>query len=394
MVLFKVALKNLFGTGTRFWLNVLVISVSIIVILWAKGTYAGLTYKIVNSMLRTEAGGGHIISAGFDSLDTLTYENSIKSIPPTMQKLIQQKKASAVLFCNCTIYVKGRVIQGVFKGIDPEQEILTLPTEKLGSSLANGNIPLLLGVRMAKKLKCKKGDIITIKWRDSRGSFDALDFSVVELMNTENPRVDENSIWLSISHLQKMFALEGKLSYLLLKSEKDLKIAEKLQSGYWISRDKTKLTKWIMDLIRADEQNIRVIYALLLFLCSVGIFNAQVVAVFKRRQEIGTMMALGLRKKQIVWLFTLEGIITTSVASIMVFPLGFPLFYWSAVTGFSSSYAEGMGFPLPERILAVYNVETVIFTLLFISILMGLVAWFPARKISRMEPAQALSGRE
>ena len=47
-------------------------------------------------------------------------------------------------------------------------------------------------------------------------------------------------------------------------------------------------------------------FAILLSLAAMGIFNAQVLSIFRRGREIGTLMALGMRRSRVVGLFTRE----------------------------------------------------------------------------------------
>ncbi|MFC1745570.1 ABC transporter permease [Candidatus Riflebacteria bacterium] len=246
---------------------------------------------------------------------------------------------------------------------------------------------------MRKTLGAKFGDSVTIKWRDAKGVFDAADFHIVEIMDTFNPRVDENVIWISLTNLRKMFLLQDKISYVVLKNESVLKEIKNIDAN-WAIRDRKNLTAWISDIIKAKKKGQKFLFAILLFLCAVGIFNAQVLSVFKRKKEIGTLMALGLHKTKIVILFTLEGFISMTMATIAAMFLGTPIFYWTATSGFPVAHAEGSGLPIGDRLYAHYSPELILQSLFFIFLVMTLVSWFPTRSITRMEPAKALSGRK
>jgi ABC-type lipoprotein release transport system permease subunit len=47
----------------------------------------------------------------------------------------------------------------------------------------------------------------------------------------------------------------------------------------------------------------------------IAIFDTQVLSLFKRRKEIGTLSALGMTQQQIIGLFTVEGLLYMSMLS-------------------------------------------------------------------------------
>lgn len=398
MLLLRTAMKNLAGTGIRMWLNVAVISVSMIVILWAEALYEGLIMKMLDAVNATEVGGGHLAASEFDRDDRLSYRDSPREMTDGMKTLARAGKAVPVLFFDCTVYRGGRAMSATMKGLGPVHGILTIPTDRLSipapkpSNPLEGPVPAVLGTRMAQSLKISQGDRFVVKWRDSSGSFDAADFIAAEIMSTRNTRVDEGSIWLNIETLWKMTGLADRISYLQLADEADLALPD-AGGPKWRRLSPGDLTRWILALIETDKKNAKIVYALLLFLCSVGIFNAQIVSVFKRRREIGVLMALGLRRRQVVALFTLEGVLACLIAAAIMPILGAPVFYWSAVIGFSSGYADGMGMPLPERMLAHYDAALVVKTLAVVLGIMTLVSWLPVARISKMVPSKAITGR-
>lgn len=58
-------------------------------------------------------------------------------------------------------------------------------------------------------------------------------------------------------------------------------------------------------------------YAILMFLAMIAVFDTQVLALFKRRKEVGMMMAIGMNRDQIIRVFTLEGFISGVMSIIL-----------------------------------------------------------------------------
>jgi ABC-type lipoprotein release transport system permease subunit len=392
MLSIKLAIRNLLGTGLRFWLNCLVIALSVTVIIFARGLYAGLTQQLLDAVISTETGVGQCQAKSLDPLDPITFDKGKSLLTAELQQVISAEKAAVILFHPATLYTKGRALPVVLRGINQEQTTLTIPSHNLAET-TDTFPPVIIGRNMAKYLRAKQGDIVTIKWRDQNGVFDAIDFRIKEIFSTINPRVDNNIIWLSLPQLQKMCEQKNFASIVVFPHQNTYNKLSTTTSKDWKYKDQVQLVDWMMALIRSDESWMRLIFVLLLFLSGIGIFNAQILSVFKRQREIGVLMALGMRSEQVVRLFTLEGIITTLFGFLGTAIFGTPILLYIAHIGIPVDHAEGLGVPIPEFLTPHYTNSVILTTLLFVLVLMTFVSWWPTRRISRMEPARAIRGR-
>ena len=60
-----------------------------------------------------------------------------------------------------------------------------------------------------------------------------------------------------------------------------------------------------------------VLYIILLSLAMLAIFDTQVLSIFRRQKEIGTYIALGMTRGQVVGLFTIEGSLNSVLAGLL-----------------------------------------------------------------------------
>jgi ABC-type lipoprotein release transport system permease subunit len=414
-MIIKIAFKNLINTGIRLWINVVVTALSISIVLWTDAIYRGFTNHTVNAVTVSEAGAGHFISPGFDQDDPLTWLDKASKIPAEAVPLYRDKIIFPVRFRPATLYYKERKLMVNIKGIDHFQNALSVKVPPLSDFYQKtGTYPAALGKEMIKSMKCRKGDVFTITWKNSKGAFDAADFTVHTLMNTQNPRVESMSIWIDLEIFNKIMEENMTASFMVIRPgyyntaagilgndtirpEKISKPAKQARSPEveplqsWSLKSAFELTQWIRDLEEADRKNILFIYTLLVFLCCVGVFNSQITAVFKREKEIGTLMSLGLTNFKITLIFALEGIITALIAIAMVFPVGLPLFYWSVKKGINADYASGMGIPMPKSIKALYTVPDTINTFIIFFVILSIVSWLPVKKILKMKPAHLIN---
>jgi ABC-type lipoprotein release transport system permease subunit len=236
----------------------------------------------------------------------MSYEDAHSNLPDDIHALIDKKKAFPVLVSQVSIYPGGRIMPAILKGIPPDQNIVNMPTEAL-QGINDGTIPVLIGKGMAKDSKLKVGDSFTIRWMDADKTYDADEGTVVYIMDTENFKLDMGHIWVPLNIAQSMLEMKEEATYVTYAKG----LTDNINSKQWISRDVNYLVQDMEAIIEADKPGAQIMYMILLALAAMGIFNAQVLSIFRRGKEIGTLMALGMTRSKVVGLFTLEGGINT-----------------------------------------------------------------------------------
>mgnify|MGYP001322276898 FL=1 len=388
-MLFKIAFKNLLGARLRTFLNVFVTSISFFMIIFMTGMYDGMRQHAKQVTIDTEIAGGAYWHPMYDPMDPIIFEDSHSILPQEIDALVKRKKAVPILVSQAAIYPNGRIMPVIMKGIDPNQNILNMPTKILGESM-DVNIPVLIGKGMANIIKLDVGDAFTIRWLDSGGTYDADEGTIVKIMDTENFKLDMGHIWIPIEKAQRMLVMENEVTYVAY--EKGL---EKIHSpGDWIHRDVDYLIQDIEAAIEADKPGNQIMFAILLSLAAMGIFNAQVLSIFKRGKEIGTLMALGMTRSKVVRLFTIEGGINAVLASALTaFPFGI-IFWWTAKHGIPMpmDYTE-MGFMIAKQLIPIYSLGLIITTTILVFTIVIIVSYLPSRRIAKMKPTDALRGK-
>ena len=390
-MLFKIAMKNLLGAKLRTWLNVFVTAISFFMIIFISAMYDGMREHAMQVSIDTEIAGGAYWHPEYDPLDPMTFEDAHSVPPDAVRALVDQKKAIPVLVSQASIYPNGRIMPVIMKGINPEQNIVNMPTQMLANN-DEITIPVLIGQGMANDAKLKVGDSFTIRWLDADRTYDADEGIVVHIMDTENFKLDMGHIWVPLEKAQTMLAMEGEATYVTYAE--GLSIVK--NKGDWVPRDVKYLIRDMEALIKADEPNAAIMYIILLALAAMGIFNAQVLSIFRRGKEIGTLMALGMTRSRVVGLFTLEGGLNAFLAVIMTVILFGPVLWYFGVYGINLGidYSEGqMGLIIAKRLIPVYSIGLLITTTIIVSIIVLIVSYMPSRRIARMKPTDALRGK-
>ena len=388
-MLFKIAIKNLLGARLRTILNVFVTSFSFFIILLMSGMYDGMLQHAKNVTIDTEIAGGAYWNPNYDPLDPMSFEDAHSIIPNEIKSLVDQQKAFPVLVSQVSIYPGGRIMPAILKGIPPNQNIVKMPTQSL-NVINDGTIPVLIGKGMAQNTKLNVGDSFTIRWLDINSTYDADEGTVVYIMDTENFKLDMGHIWIPLDIAQSMLAMEDQATYVTY--EKGLSVVN--NKGDWTIRDVDYLVQDMEAIIEADKPGAQIMFMILLALAAMGIFNAQVLSIFKRGREIGTLMALGMTRLRVVALFTLEGglnAILSAVATLIIFG---PILWYFGTSGIPLpiDYTE-MGLIMAKRLIPVYSIGLILSTMILVSIIVLIVSYMPSRKISNMNPTDALRGK-
>jgi len=388
-MLFKIAIKNLLGAKLRTWLNVFVTALSFFMIILFSAMYDGMREHAKQVTIDTEIAGGAYWHPEYDPLDPMTFEDAHSIIPRDLKLLVDQKKAVPVLVSQASIYPNGRIMPVIMKGISPEQNIVNMPTDAL-SGHEEIAIPVLIGKGMASDTKLEVGDAFTIRWLDADRTYDADEGTVVHIMDTENFKLDMGHIWIPLNKAQAMLAMEGEATYVTY--EKGVPPVQ--NKGDWIPRDINYLVQDMEAIIEADKPGAQVMYMVLLALAAMGIFNAQVLSIFRRGKEIGTLMAIGMTRSRVVGLFTLEGGLNAVLSAVVTLIVFGPILWYFGVYGIPLpiDYSE-MGMIVAKRLIPVYTIGLVVSTTILVSIIVLIVSYIPSRRIARMKPTDALRGK-
>jgi ABC-type lipoprotein release transport system permease subunit len=388
MITLRLAYRNLMGAGLRTWLNTIVLSMAYVIIIWQKGLLDGWNYQARHDMTNWEIGGGQYWQEDYDPYDLFTLEKSHARVPAGLSGKQPDKPAAAILIGQATIYPQGRMQSCVLRGIDPEQTVLKLPTAALNQDIAE--IPVLLGTRMAESTNLNVGDTATIRWRDANGTFDAADAKVVRIMKTNVTTVDQGQIWVPLGRLQQMMQLPGEATIIVVDQE--TKETEP-QEGF-VFRDRKYLTQDFEDMMQVEKLSGYIMYVILLSLALLAIFDTQILAIFRRRKEIGTLIALGMPRGAVIRLFTMEGAMHGILAAFVAAVYGIPLLTMQARWGIPMpDITDNYGLAISDRIFPIYSVGLITGTTCVIMVVVTIVSFIPARTISHLNPTDAIKGK-
>ena len=387
MLAIKLAFKNILGAGFRTILNISVLSFAFVVIIFYNGVLEGWNQQARRDTIEWEIGQGQLWHPDYDPLDFFSYQDAHAPLPEAVQAEVAAGQLTPILLTQASAFPQGRMQGVILKGIDPKQPILKIPTALLADQ--DGQTPDLIGKRMAHAIKAKEGDQLLVRWRDKNGTFDALEVTISGIFDSNVPTIDAGQIWLPLERLQQMLSMPGEATYLVAREG-----FVPANAAPWVFKGQDFLLADLDTIIQSKKGASGIMYGLLLIIALLAIFDTQVLSIFRRQKEIGTYIALGMTRWQVVGIFTVEGA-TYSILAILLGALyGTPLLWYLAKVGWAMpSASQDMGISIAEKIYPVFGFGLILGTILLVVLSATVVSFLPARKIAKINPTDALKGK-
>ncbi len=377
----KLAFKNIYGAGLRTVLNVIVLSFSFVIIIFLNGVMDGWNAQAKKDTIEWEYGYGQLRHKDYDPFDPYTILDSHAPIPEDRPDL------TPILIHQASIYPEGRMMNIVLKGIAADQQTLLLPTSSL--SAKENQYPVIIGKRFAASSKLNVGDEGLLRWRDVNGTYDANTIYISAIFDSNVPTIDDGQIWMNINDLWQMTGQVNQATLLVLNET-----STPLESTLWNFYSQKELLSTIEEIIATKKISSSIMYILLLAIALLAIFDTQVLSIFRRQKEIGTYVALGMTRRKVVGLFTVEGSMYSILALFLASLYGTPFFIFIKKIGIPVAEADQeVGLAIAERIFPIYGFSLLVGTVIVVVLASTIVSFLPARKIAKINPVSALKGK-
>lgn len=414
-MLFKLALRNVFRYKRRTIITFSTISFGLGLMAIGMSLYNGVDKQSMNNIVNSQTGHLKIFAEGyFKKKDELPLEFSIDN-PQKIKALLRDNKE--IQGTESRILFMATVIKGLDElpcigvAVEPESDPTVFNIKeslKEGSYLEPSDQKVLVGSRLAEDLGLKVGEEIVIRMFSSMEDYvwNAMDLEIKGIVETANPMVNSQNIFITLALAQESLSLGGKVTEVTIRLKENTQlpmvqssiqeILSPLEGNYKVfSFD--ELESDYNEVLRMKSRIQALIPLIMLLIASLGIINTMLMAVLERTREIGMMAAMGMRKLEVLLLFIFEGAFIGFFGSLAGCFLGGLGGWYLEVKGMSlSSFGEEMldmmeaSFPIKDVFYGDLTLGILIFTLIFGTVVAILASIYPAYKAVRVEPIKAL----
>jgi ABC-type lipoprotein release transport system permease subunit len=287
-------------------------------------------------------------------------------------------------------------------GVETDKEGQITPVSENISSgrylLPDDGDVIVIGRGLANAMEIEVGDRITLVGNSTHEQTRQRTMTVVGIYDVGVPSVEKGTIYVSLAEAQSLFGLDGQVTEIVV-SLKQIGLEPGVMDAIETSTPGYEIESWetsIPDLKKTMDMKtgvMGVFGVFMLGIAAIGILNLLMMAVFERTREIGIVGALGLKPREITFLFLLEGILIGLLGAAFGAALGTAINGILGVYGLDySQFADlteytalisGSIYPQLVPLKVFQHAVTV-------AVISALAALYPAIEASRREPAEAL----
>ena len=381
MELVTMGWRNLRRNPRRTILNVIALAIGtaimIVSVAWVRGYFT----SFFEGIIRLDTGHAQVLPEGYlDEERRLPLDLVISDYQSLRTALLERPEvlaAGARISFSAELGDSNRSTRMLGRAIEPahEAEITVVPQQVtsgsyFGLDATNASEGVLLSDEIAGRLGLVPGDPIFITALDKSGAENFIETVLVGTFSLGYPAIDESIFYVDLASAQRLLGMNGEVTQLVLKLDSGPavgSITERLREtverigGTGMRLDiygwRTFVTV-IVSAVEADVAGFSIILGILFLLVVIGILNSMSMAVHERRREIGTLRAIGMKRRQLMALFLAEGVGIAAAGALAGSMLAGLASIYFGVIGFDLSMLAGSGLPIPfgDRFTADFRV--------------------------------------
>lgn len=252
----------------------------------------------------------------------------------------------------------------------------------------------IMGEGLARNLGVTVGDKVVLMVNTVGGGINAIEVTVGGFFNTVTQSYDENAIRIPLETAQQLLRTTGVHSWIVLLGNTEYTDSVLGALRDILPDDQYEIVPWYalsdfynktVVLFRKQVLGIKIIIAIIILL---SISNVMAISVMERTGEIGTAMAIGVKRSGIMSQFLSEGILIGLIGGSLGLLIGLLLAAIISSIGIPMPPPPGMARGYTGEILVTLDMAIESLMLVIATTLIASV--YPAWKASRMQIVDAL----
>ncbi len=291
-------------------------------------------------------------------------------------------------------------------GISDKEAPGLMPVIERYCSFDNGRIRMgepgvWVGHKLSQYLELGRGDTIVLISQGYHATTAAGKYEIKGIVKLPLPDIDNKIVYLPLNICQALFNADGNLTSLALavKDNRDKAISGTLERIQGLIPQDQKVMEWremndvMVSQMEADNKGGMIMLGILYLVIAFGVFGTVLMLTAERRREFGVLVAIGMQKKKLASIMTLEmfligllGILAGALvaSAIILYGVDHPLVFKGEIAKMFEDY----GF---EPKMAFWPIDTYyIWQMVIVGIMVLIAIGYPLRKIFRMKVVNAL----
>ena len=400
----RIALRNLTRNRRRTLTALFIVAVGVISMVLAEGFIQWVFWAMREGTIKFQSGHVQVVRPDYFSkgaANPLAYllpkdseiQKSLESTPGVTLVAPRIKVTGLISHGETTV---AFLAEGVVTAKEAELSKGGLAITK-GKNLSGPNAhEVILGNGLARNLGVGPGDTVALLTNASGGGINAIEAKVAGVFTSTNQAYDNSALRLPIAQAQSLLRVSGAHVWLVLldETEQTDTILAQFRARFPENKNNLEFVPWYAHAdfynktVALFSQQINVLRLIIGLIIILSISNMLIMNVMERKGEIGTLLAMGLKRKKILQIFATEGALLGIAGGLTGIALGYALAHLISSVGIPMPPPPGMerGFTGEIRVTA----SLLISAFLIASITTMLAGLYPAWKASREQIVNAL----
>lgn len=394
--------RNIWRNRRRTVISMVAIGVGLLLVIFYSGMVGGMLGEAKNQL--DNGGLGHVEVFAKDYRPRRDVTRAMAGDSEWRSKLSLPAGAEAgtrVLARGLATSARGNEPVHVF-GVEWSQEPgLSAHLRKL----AQGQVPgdargVVVGEQLAERLGLKVGSKVRLMVQRTDGEMGADLFRVRGIFHSIAPVIGQRQVYVSQEAARSLVGLEHGSHQLVVQLDDPQQAEVVATSLKRALGDDYEVKTWgelLPVLKRMDTLTNNVVFALAFFvyvLVGLGVLNTMLMSVLERTREFGVLMSLGTRPSRIIKVVLAEAFWTGTLSVIIGASLG-ALLTWhfsqhGLQLGGASESIQLEGVTLSKLVKTRFMWSDVLKAAGFVYAMSLIVGLYPASRITRLQPAEAL----
>lgn len=317
----SLALRNVRRQRRRSLLTMAVVALGMLAVMVLRGASAGLTALMMEEVIDGRTGAIQVHRTGYVSrLDAVPTDLAFELTPELRDQLTSTPGVQAI---SGRLRFDGLVSNGSLglpllgRGVELASEAKVCPAfghdVRAPGRLIRDGAEAMLGLELGVALGLSTaGGEVTLSATSPDGRLNAVDVRAVGLSSLRLPFENKRSVVVPLEFAQQLLGLRSRVTEVAIavtpgadveKVSEELRkrVGPQLEVHTW-----RQLEPWVNDTLRRQNTAIDVVAAVLLLIVLSSIGSTTTMAVHERTAEIGTLLALGVRRRQVRQLILVE----------------------------------------------------------------------------------------
>ncbi|ARO86995.1 ABC transporter permease [Nitrosospira lacus] len=403
MVNFQIAARNLARNRRRALAALLTVAVGGTSLMLADGFIQWIFWAMREGTIQSQLGHIQVMRPGYLSAGTANPYAYI--LPEDLPQRSVIESTAGVKLTAPRLAVTGLIshnettVAFVADGVDPQKEVELSKALHIveGRNLSDaGAKEVILGRGLARSLDVKPGATVVLLVTTAGGSINAVEAKVTGIFVSANQVYDDSALRLPIGLAQSLMRVHGAHLWLVLldDTERTDDYLAQFRAHFPTAANKLELVPWYQQAdfynktVALFSQQMNVLRLIIGCIIVLSISNMLVMNVLERTGEIGTLLAIGFKRKKILRLFAIEGLLLGLTGASLGLVTGYGLAELISAIGIPMPPPPGMTEGYTGEIRITLSVMMHAFLIAFVTT--SLAGLYPAWKASRLQIINAL----